>query len=57
MLGMLCFLQYSDRAGPWDKHNAISVKLRGKDKSPFAAQLFGNGGRDHMDKYGLYKLF
>ncbi|KAK3735894.1 hypothetical protein RRG08_041080 [Elysia crispata] len=44
--------KYSDRAGPWDKHNAISVKLRGKDKSPFAAQLFGNGGRDHMDKYG-----
>ncbi|RUS72555.1 hypothetical protein EGW08_019692 [Elysia chlorotica] len=44
--------KYADRAGPWDKHNEISIKLRGKDKAPFAAQLFGNSGRDHMDKYG-----
>ncbi|GFN80171.1 non-specific lipid-transfer protein-like [Plakobranchus ocellatus] len=44
--------QYSDRTSPFDKHNAISTKLRGIDKAPFAAQLFGNGGRDHMDKYG-----
>lgn len=45
---------YNDRAdplGPWDlKTEAIKGKL--DPKSPFAAQYFGNGGIEHMKKYG-----
>lgn len=48
---------YSDRAdplGPWDlKTEAING--RRDTKSPFAAQYFGNGGIEHMKKYGTTK--
>jgi len=27
-------------------------ELRAPEESPFAPQMFGNAGRDHMEKYG-----
>lgn len=44
--------KYTDRTDPMDKFKATSTKLRGRDDAPYAAQLFGNAARDHMEKYG-----
>jgi acetyl-CoA acyltransferase len=35
-----------------DKHMTRMFELRPPEQSPFAPQMFGNAGRDHMDKYG-----
>ncbi len=44
--------KYSDRVNPADKHFKQMGKLRGWSASPPTAQLFGNAGREHMEKYG-----
>lgn len=43
---------YSDRANPVQPHVEAMMAVRDIEASPMAAQLFGNAGREHMDKYG-----
>jgi sterol carrier protein 2 len=45
-------MKYTDRTSAMDKHAARMFELRDPEPSPFAPQMFGNAGRDHMDKYG-----
>lgn len=43
---------FSDRANPLEVFTAVTSETRGFEKGPFAAQLFGNAGREYMEKYG-----
>src|SRR2546425_10990589 len=43
---------FSDRTNPMDRHVGLMVELRGFAPSPPAAQIFGNAGREHMERYG-----
>jgi sterol carrier protein 2 len=43
---------WNDRTNPMDKHFQVMAGLRGFANAPGAAQLFGNAGKEHMDKYG-----
>jgi len=45
-------IKYTDRTVPMDKHMKAMVEKRGFAKAPAAPQMFGNAGRDHMEKYG-----
>jgi acetyl-CoA acyltransferase len=45
-------MKYTDRTSAMDKHMMRMFELRDPESSPFAPQMFGNAGRDHMDKYG-----
>ncbi len=45
-------IKYTDRTNPIDKHFGAMVELRGLAQAPGAAQLFGNAGREHMERYG-----
>jgi acetyl-CoA acyltransferase len=45
-------MKYTDRTPAMDKHLARMVAIRAPEESPMAPQMFGNAGRDHMDKYG-----
>jgi acetyl-CoA acyltransferase len=45
-------VKYTDRTNPMDKHAMRMFELRAPEQSPAAPQMFGNAGRDHMDKYG-----
>jgi acetyl-CoA acetyltransferase len=45
-------MKYTDRTPAMDKHFARMFELRDPEASPFAPQMFGNAGRDHMEKYG-----
>jgi acetyl-CoA acetyltransferase len=45
-------VKYTDRTPALDKHMARMFALRDPESSPFAPQMFGNAGRDHMEKYG-----
>jgi sterol carrier protein 2 len=45
-------IKYTDRTTPMDKHFKLMVDLRGFAKAPAAPQMFGNAGREHMEKYG-----
>jgi acetyl-CoA acetyltransferase len=45
-------MKYTDRTPAMDKHMMRMFELRPAEQSPFAPQMFGNAGRDHMDKYG-----
>lgn len=39
-----------------DKHVEVMMNSEyGIQASPFAAQMFGNAGREHMQKYGTTK--
>jgi len=44
--------KYTDRINPMDRHFDMMVKLRGFETSPVAPQIFGNAGREHMERYG-----
>ena len=43
---------FTDRVNPMDQHVNAMVQMRGFEPNPPAAQLFGNAGREHMEKYG-----
>lgn len=43
---------FQDRANPTATSSLIMKETRGITKAPGAAQLFGNAGREHMEKYG-----
>jgi sterol carrier protein 2 len=45
-------LKYTDRTVPLDKHMEAMFKLREPESSPPAPQMFGNAGREHMERYG-----
>ncbi|MFQ5513786.1 MAG: lipid-transfer protein [Myxococcota bacterium] len=44
--------KYTDRTNPMDKHFQLMIELRGFAKAPPAPQVFGNAGREHMERYG-----
>lgn len=44
--------KYMDRINPMDRHIDAMVKMRGFEAAPPAPQIFGNAGREHMEKYG-----
>src|SRR5438552_2622797 len=45
-------VKYSDRTQPMDRHVSLMIELRGLVSAPPAAQVFGNAGREHMERYG-----
>jgi acetyl-CoA acyltransferase len=45
-------IKYTDRTNALDKHFMAMAEVREPEETPFAPQMFGNAGRDHMDKYG-----
>ncbi len=45
-------MKYDDRTPALDKHMQRMFEQREPEQSPFAPQMFGNAGRDHMDRYG-----
>ncbi|XP_049604354.1 sterol carrier protein 2 [Syngnathus scovelli] len=44
--------KYMDRTSPMDKHMEVMINRYGMVAAPPAAQMFGNAGREHMEKYG-----
>lgn len=36
-----------------DKHMEVMINRYGMVAAPAAAQMFGNAGREHMEKYGI----
>jgi len=43
---------FNDRANPTATSSLVMKETRGITKAPGAAQMFGNAGREHMEKYG-----
>lgn len=44
---------YTDRTNPMDQHLSVMADTFGvAPKTPFAPQMFGNAGREHMQRYG-----
>jgi len=44
--------KFMDRTNPMDKHMLLMMELRQYEGAPPAPQMFGNAGREHMEKYG-----
>jgi len=44
--------KFNDRTNPLDNHIGVMADTYGFRKAPFAPQLFGNAGREHMERYG-----
>ncbi|KAM9501836.1 sterol carrier protein 2 [Clarias gariepinus] len=44
--------KYMDRTNPMDKHMEVMINRYGMAPAPGAPQMFGNAGREHMEKYG-----
>ncbi|XP_072560621.1 sterol carrier protein 2 isoform X2 [Paramormyrops kingsleyae] len=44
--------KYMDRTNPMDKHMEVMLNRYGMAPAPAAPQMFGNAGREHMEKYG-----
>jgi len=45
-------IKYTDRTNPMDKHAEAMFTTREPEASPPAPQMFGNDGREHMERYG-----
>ncbi|HWH44013.1 MAG TPA: lipid-transfer protein [Thermoleophilaceae bacterium] len=45
-------MMWEDRTSPFDKHVAGMGELFEIADAPFAPQMFGNAGREHMQRYG-----
>ncbi len=45
-------IKYTDRTNPMDKHAEAMFSTRTPEASPPAPQMFGNAGREHMERYG-----
>ena len=45
-------VKYTDRINPMDKHFDAMREWRGIERAPGAPQIFGNAGREYMEKYG-----
>jgi acetyl-CoA acetyltransferase len=46
-------IKYTDRTPPMYKHFMDMKERRGLAKAPGAPQIFGNAGREYMEKYGI----
>lgn len=46
-------IKFPDRTSPMDRHFKDMVDRRGFVKAPPAAQMFGNAGREYMERYGV----
>eukprot|EP00455_Lapot_gusevi_P039256 TRINITY_DN43_c0_g1_i1.p1 TRINITY_DN43_c0_g1~~TRINITY_DN43_c0_g1_i1.p1 ORF type:complete len:575 (+),score=279.17 TRINITY_DN43_c0_g1_i1:75-1799(+) len=44
--------KFMDRTNPMDQHMGMMMEVRGISNAPPAPQLFGNAGKEHMEKYG-----
>jgi acetyl-CoA acyltransferase len=44
--------KFMDRTNPMDKHMLLMMSLREFGAAPPAPQIFGNAGREHMERYG-----
>ncbi|MFD0663220.1 thiolase C-terminal domain-containing protein [Thermocatellispora tengchongensis] len=44
---------WSDRVAPTGRHTDAMAARRGLTQAPLAAQLFGNAGREYMERYGV----
>ncbi|KAJ8270261.1 hypothetical protein GJAV_G00112240 [Gymnothorax javanicus] len=44
--------KFMDRTNPMDKHMEVMINCYGMAAAPAAPQMFGNAGREHMEKYG-----
>jgi acetyl-CoA acyltransferase len=49
--GALAF-QYPDRTAPLDQHLELMYSARPHLDVPFIPEMFGNAGREHMERYG-----
>jgi len=45
-------VKYTDRTNALDRHVMAMLAKREPEDSPMAPQMFGNAGREHMEKYG-----
>uniref|UniRef100_A0A915DUP9 Sterol carrier protein 2 n=1 Tax=Ditylenchus dipsaci TaxID=166011 RepID=A0A915DUP9_9BILA len=45
-----------DRANPADKHIQLMADTYGLQAAPITSQMFGNAGKEHMEKYGTTPL-
>jgi acetyl-CoA acetyltransferase len=45
--------KFTDRTNPLDQHFNVMIQQRGFANAPGAPQMFGNAGREHMEKYGM----
>ncbi|KAM5266281.1 sterol carrier protein 2 [Hipposideros larvatus] len=45
-------LKYADRTNPMDKHIEVMINKYELSPAPFAPQMFGLAGKEHMEKYG-----
>jgi len=45
-------VKYTDRTNPIDKIATAMFELRSPEQSPPAPQMFGNAGREHMERFG-----
>ena len=45
-------VKYTDRTPSLDKHMQRMFEIRSPEESPLAPQMFGNAGREHMERYG-----
>lgn len=43
---------YQDRTNPLDRHVMSILQRYAPEQSPMAPQMFGNAGREHMERYG-----
>jgi acetyl-CoA acetyltransferase len=43
---------FTDRTVPLDQFFIVDNQVRGESKAPFAPRMFGNAGKEHMEKYG-----
>lgn len=44
--------KFMDRTSPMDKHMEVMINRYGLAAAPAAPQMFGNAGKEHMEKYG-----
>jgi len=44
--------KWTDRINPMDKHMMMMMEVREFKPAPPAPQMFGNAGREHMEKFG-----
>jgi len=49
-------VKFSDRAIPVEKHIEVMGDVAGLSAAPMTTQIFGNAGREHMQRYGTTKL-
>ena len=45
-------MKYPDRTNPMDLHLSAMHEVRPDEGHPFAPEMFGNAGRDHMERHG-----